>query len=132
MVNAAPPAPPASLKRRLGLAAGAVLWERLWPALWPSFAVIAAFVILALFDLPSRLPSALHWTLLAILVALLAAALFDAARRFHLPGLEAARRRIETASGLRHRPLTALQDKLAGGSSDPATVALWQAHQARM
>jgi uncharacterized protein (TIGR02302 family) len=120
------------LKRRLGLAAGAVLWERLWPALWPALGVIGVFVALALFDIPGRLPSWLHWTLLIGLIALLVAALVDMARRFRIPGIDAARRRIETASGLRHRPLTALQDKLASGASDPATAALWQAHQARM
>ncbi len=133
MVNAAPPAPPSTpLKRRLGLAAGAVLWERLWPALWPTAAVLGVFLALALFDLPSRLPSGLHWALLALTVTLVTIALLDAARRFRFPNRDAARRRIETASGLRHRPLTALQDKLVGGASDPATAALWQAHQTRM
>jgi len=132
MVNAAPPAAPMPLKRRLGLAAAAVLWERLWPALWPGIGVLGVFIVLALFDIPAHLPGALHWALLVLTILCLAAALFAGAKRFRLPGLEAARRRIETASGLRHRPLTALQDRLAGGASDPATAALWQAHQARM
>jgi len=49
-----------------------------------------------------------------------------------LPSRDAARRRIENASGLSHRPLTALEDRLVGGANDPAAASLWQAHQARM
>jgi uncharacterized protein (TIGR02302 family) len=131
MVNATPPSP-TSLNRNLGLAAVALFWERLWPALWPAAAVIGVFLALALLDLPARLPASLHWVLLAVAVILLTAALFDAGRRFRLPSRSAARRRIETASGLAHRPLTALEDRLASGAGDPATASLWQAHQARM
>ena len=37
------------------------------------------------------------------------------------------------ASGLAHRPLTALDDRLsAPGADDPAAAALWQAHRRRM
>ena len=43
-----------------------------------------------------------------------------------------ARHRIETDSGLDHRPLTALDDELAAGSDDPAAQALWTAHRRRM
>ena len=131
MVNATPPSP-TTLKRNLGLAAVALFWERLWPALWPAVSVVGVFLALALLDVPARLPASLHWVLLALVVALLAAALFDASGRFRLPSRDAARRRIETASGLVHRPLTALEDKLASGAGDPATASLWQAHQARM
>ncbi len=132
MVDTVTPSAPAALKRRLGLAAAALFWERLWPALWPAAGVIGVFVALALFDVPAMLPNALRWILLAVFVVALTAALFEAASRFRLPRGDAARRRIETASGMTHRPLTALQDKLASGGADPATASLWQAHQARM
>jgi uncharacterized protein (TIGR02302 family) len=126
--------PPASgpLRRRLGWAAIAIAWELLWPALWPAAAVLGAFLALALFDLPSLLPRSLHWTLLALFAGLLAGALYDAAGRMRWPGRMAARRRLETASGLAHRPLTAIEDRLAINTNDPATASLWQAHQARM
>ncbi len=132
MVNTVTPSPQAALKRRLGAATLALFWERLWPALWPAAAVIGGFAALALFDVPASLPRGLHWLLLAVAVVLLTAALFDGVSRFRLPDRAAARRRIETASGLSHRPLAALEDKLASGSGDPASAALWQAHQARM
>jgi len=131
MVDIVTPSAPAALKRRLGLATAALFWERLWPALWPAAGVVGVFVALALFDIPAMLPNALRWILLAVFVVGLTAALFAAAHRFRLPRGDAARRRIETASGMAHRPLAALQDKLAG-NADPATASLWLAHQARM
>ncbi|HKT16706.1 MAG TPA: TIGR02302 family protein [Stellaceae bacterium] len=131
MVDIVIPSAPAALKRRLGLATAALFWERLWPALWPAACVVGIFLALALFDIPAMLPNALRWILLAVFVIALTAALFEAANRFRLPRGDAARRRIETASGMRHRPLAALQDKLAS-NADPATASLWLAHQRRM
>lgn len=119
-------------RRRLRLAGAALLWERTWPALWPATAVVGGFAALALFDLPSRLPGALHLTLLIVAAGLLAVSLWRAIRQLRLPDHAAARRRIETASGLRHRPLTALEDRLAAGAQDPATAGLWELHRARM
>jgi uncharacterized protein (TIGR02302 family) len=132
--TATPPAAPGAprLRRRLGFAAATLAWERLWPALWPAMFVLGAFLALALFDIPARLPAWSHWLLLAATLVLLTLAVLDGMRRFSWPSREDARRRIETASRLDHRPLTAIEDKLAGGSEDAATAALWRAHQERM
>jgi uncharacterized protein (TIGR02302 family) len=127
-----PPSAPARLKRRLDLATVALVWERLWPALWPSVILVGVFVTLALFDVPTRLPVWAHWLLLAISLVLLTLAVLDGLRRFSWPSRDDARRRLEIASRLKHRPLTAIEDKLAGGSDDPAAAALWRAHQERM
>ena len=127
-----PPSAPARLKRRLDLATVALVWERLWPALWPSVILVGVFVTLALFDVPTRLPVWAHWLLLAISLVLLTLAVLDGLRRFSWPSRDDARRRLEMASRLKHRPLTAIEDKLAGGSDDPAAAALWRAHQERM
>ncbi|HEV8015478.1 MAG TPA: TIGR02302 family protein [Stellaceae bacterium] len=131
--TANPPAVPGAprLKRRLGFAAATLAWERLWPALWPAMFVLGAFLALALFDIPARLPAWAHWLLLAATLVLLTLAWLDGMRRFAWPSREDARRRIETASRLDHRPLTAIEDKLAGGSEDAATAALWRIHQER-
>ena len=116
----AAPAPASSAASRWP--ASRLFWERLWPALWPGAGRRRRFLALALFDLPARLPGSLHAALLA---ALRGAARrrrsSTALRRFRLPDRDAARRRIETASGLAHRPLAALEDRLAGGGDDPAT-----------
>jgi uncharacterized protein (TIGR02302 family) len=131
MVDTARAPRPSRLARHLRLAGGALIWERLWPALWPALAVLGVFLVLALFDLLPLLPGAVHVVLLIVAGGLLAQALVSAIRRFHLPDRGAERRRIEQASGLAHRPLTALDDRLSGGD-DPATLALWQAHRERM
>ncbi len=117
---------------RLRLAGLAIVWENLWPALWPAFALAGLFVVLALCDLFRLLPGWLHAILLAGFAGGIVVALGRAAWRLRPPGIAASRRRLERASGLAHRPLTALADRLAGGGSDPAAAALWQAHLARM
>ncbi len=131
-IDDAVPAKPPRLKRRLSLAAVVLVWERLWPALWPLIAVLGVFLALAWFDVPARIGASFHWLLLALTVVLLTVAAFDGARRFSWPSREDARRRVETASQLDHRPLTAIEDRLAGGNDDAGTAALWRAHQERM
>jgi uncharacterized protein (TIGR02302 family) len=135
-----PDGPPSSEKKaaargltaRLGLARLALLWEKLWPALWPAAGVAGFFLALALFDVPAMLPGWAQAALLGIAALLVLGFLVKAAWRFHLPSRHAAQRRVETASGLSHRPLSAIADKLAGDGNDTTTRSLWQAHQARM
>jgi uncharacterized protein (TIGR02302 family) len=116
---------------KLRLAGLALLWERLFPALWPAIATVGVFLALALFDLFRVLPGWLHAGILVVFAGALVWALL---RLFRLrpPGIAQARRRLEQASGLLHRPLTSLSDQLVGGGSDPATVALWRLHRERM
>ena len=118
-------------KTQLNAARVALLWERLWPALFAAILVVGVFLALALFDLPPRLPAWGHAALIALFAAGLIASLVLAVREFRLPSRAAARRRLETASGLTHRPLAALEDRLAG-ADDGATALLWQAHRRRM
>jgi uncharacterized protein (TIGR02302 family) len=117
---------------KLYLARAALAWERLWPALWPAVAVAALFLALALFDTLPALGGWLHSLVLVGFLGGLALALWRGLRRVALPGDAAARRRLETASGLPHRPLEALDDNLAGGRRDPVAEALWQAHRRRL
>jgi uncharacterized protein (TIGR02302 family) len=120
------------LSARLHLAGAALLWEKLWPSLWPATGLVGVFLAAALFDLPALLPGWLHALLLAAFVMLFLLAFWPAARRFRLPDRGAERRRIEQASGLAHRPLAALEDRLSGTGEDTASVALWHAHRDRM
>ena len=120
------------LTARLGLARLALLWERLWPALWPAAGIAGFFLALALFDLPALLPGWAQAALLGTIVLLVLGFLIKAAWQFTLPSRHAAQRRVETASGLSHRPLAAIEDRLAGENPDAMTRSLWQAHQARM
>ena len=116
---------------RLRLARAALAWERIWPSCWPMLAVLGAFLVLALFDVLPNLPGVLHAALLLSFVAALITGLVFSIRGIVFPDRVAARRRIEQASGLQHRPLQALADR-PSGSPDPQATALWQAHLRRM
>jgi uncharacterized protein (TIGR02302 family) len=116
---------------RLRLARAALLWERIWPACWPAFAILGTFLVLGLFDLLPLLPGMLHAALLLLFGAAFVVALAAMTRGLVLPDRIAARRRIEQASGLRHRPLQALADR-PSAALDTQGGRLWQAHQRRM
>ncbi|MGE0717923.1 MAG: DUF4175 family protein, partial [Alphaproteobacteria bacterium] len=122
---------PQAAQRRVRVARLALLWERVWPALWPPAGVAGLFLAVALLDLPARLPGWAHVGLLALFAAAFLAALVLAARRLSVPGVDAALRRVELASGLAHRPLEALRDRPVG-TAGADEAALWAAHQARM
>jgi uncharacterized protein (TIGR02302 family) len=116
----------------LTLARAVVLWERLWPALWPAAGVAATFLAVAWLDLLPLLPVWLHVAALAASAAAFGFLLYRGLRRFRAVDRDAARHRLERDSGLAHRPLTALEDRLAGGADDAAARALWHAHMMRV
>lgn len=117
------------LAGRRALARLVILFEHVWPAVWPPLGVLGAFVCLALLDLPRLLPPVAHIALLAVTALAVAALLIRGVRHIRAPDDAAADRRLETASGLRHRPLSVLTDRPA--QRDAAGLALWQAHLSR-
>jgi len=126
-MNNAAPLP--RLAERRALARGAILFEQLWPALWPAAGLLGLFTCAALLDLPAMLPPWLH---LAVLVAFGAGVIVLLARDLRgirLPDDRAADRRLETRSGLIHRPLSVQTDRPA--QTDSVSLALWQIHAAR-
>ncbi|MGH7047309.1 MAG: TIGR02302 family protein [Stellaceae bacterium] len=125
-----PPAP-LLLRVRLRLAGAALWWERAWPALWPALFVAGLFVVLALFGLFALLPGLVHGAVLLAFGAAFLLALRAAGRDLAMPDRAAARRRIERASGLAHRPLQALSDR-PGAPLDLPAARLWEAHRQRM
>jgi uncharacterized protein (TIGR02302 family) len=116
---------------RRGLARLSLLWERAWPALWPAVGVVGAFVALALLNAPTLLPGWLHAIMLAGFALALLITFRHAVRLIRFPSSAAATRRLETDSGLSHRPLTTIDDRPALGVVDPVTERLWQYHLAR-
>jgi hypothetical protein len=120
------------IQGKLFLAKLALAWEALWPALWPPLGVAGLFLAIALFDVLPTLPGWVHAILLVVFAFFFFRFLIRAIRHFIFPGPDAAKRRLERASGLNHRPLTAVDDSLVGGADDAAAAALWQAHQRRM
>ena len=115
-----------ALSRRLRLARLALWWERAAPGMTALWSLLAAGLAMALFDILPLLPGWLHVLMLA---GFAAAAGLILVRLYHLPRpteAEAARR-LESDSGISHRPLAALDDTAATGDG-----ALWQAHRDRM
>jgi len=127
----------AEARRRFWLARAALLWERLWPALWPGAMILAAFVAASLLDLWSHVPGPVHVALLALSLLAAVAVTLRGLARLRLPTPGEALRRIERASRLDHRPLSALGDRPAAsradadGPAERARAALWRAHLAR-
>ncbi|MDP1750903.1 MAG: DUF4175 family protein, partial [Reyranella sp.] len=119
------------LRRKVGVARAALAWEALWPRLMPLLAFVALFVAAAHLDLFAGLEPWTHTGLLAVLALALAGLGWWELRDFAWPTQEAAIRRLERDSGVPHRPLVAVQDRLAAGADDPMAAALWQAHRRR-
>src|SRR6266851_4375422 len=126
---------PRRLAARLRLARAALLWERVWPAAWPALCVLGGFAVLSLFDLLPWLPGAGHVGVLAGFgIAFVGAVAWGVRRRTGAALWNdpiAARRRIELASGLAHRPLQALADR-PSAPLDRDAAGLWAAHRRRM
>ncbi len=115
------------LRRRRAAARAVLLVERLWLVLWPPVGVLGAFVVMALLDLPARLPPPVHVLLLAATGLAAAGLLAHGLWSLQRPSRTEADRRLEHDSGLPHRPLAVLADRPAL----PGTEALWAAHVAR-
>ncbi len=119
------------LSRKIWYARLSTFWERLWPTLFYPILVASLFVALSwlgLFEVLSawvRIPIVLLFAIGFILS-------FRGLPTVRFPDAEEGLRRVETISGYRHRPLTALQDELAAGSQDPAGIAMWRAHKRKM
>ncbi len=118
--------------RRVSQARLSLAWEAIWPAVWPPLGVAGLFIGIALLDTFSYIPAWLHAASLIGVAGLLAFTLYTGFRSLRWPNQRDAVRRIEMASGLEHRPLEALQDRLPDGMTDPTSRALWEAHQRQM
>jgi hypothetical protein len=125
--------PPARLPRRLlrwWRAARAVLvFEAVWPVFWLPAAIVALYLCAALLGLPQRLGTAANSLLLVAdgLAALGALAIGIA--RIRWPDERDAQRRLNSASRLKHDPITTLLDSPAQMSA--TAHLLWQAHRMR-
>jgi uncharacterized protein (TIGR02302 family) len=116
--------------RALSLAQWSIFWERLWPALASIATVIGLFVAVSWLGLWLWLPPLGRGIGDAVFAVLTAWATLPLLRlRFpsHAEGL----RRLDAATGLPHRPATAIADDIASPATDPWSVALWHAHVER-
>jgi uncharacterized protein (TIGR02302 family) len=115
---------------RVGLSRFALVGERIWEALlWP-FLVIAAFLILSMFDLWRGMPPLLHRGLLIAFAVALIVSLLPLVR-FPMPSRAEALRRLERNAGIKHRPASSYEDRLSATSRGDTAI-LWAAHRERL
>jgi len=124
---------PSRLDRRIAWFAGLariVLWiESLAAAFWPAVTLIGAFVIFAIFGIPTALPAWLHLLFLLAFFVALGFSVRSGLRQFSFPARGAAQRKVERDSDLRHRPFETLTDRPV--EADGASTVLWRLHQER-
>ncbi len=106
-----------------------LIFEVVWPILWPPAGILGVYLCAALLDLPQRLGRPVNTLLLLADLAAAALWLGIAVWRIRWPDDAAARFRLQSASGLAHDPIAALEDTPA--QTDDASLEVWQAHRAR-
>jgi uncharacterized protein (TIGR02302 family) len=116
--------------RALARARWTILWERLWPAVASIATALGLFVAMSWLGLWLWLPPVGRAIGLFAFVLLTAAATRPLLR-LRMPSVQDGLRRLDVATGLPHRPATAIADDIASPSSDPWSVALWHAHVER-
>ena len=116
----------------LGLARAALMWERLWPCLWPAVGLAALFFSVALLDWLPMLPFWVHSLVLIVFACAFGFMIRGVVQGFKPIDEKSAQHRLEHDSGLTHRPLTALHDRLAFGADDSEAQSLWRVHLGRM
>ncbi len=107
-----------------------LLAEQVLRAFWPFFSVLMAALAALMLGLHDLVRVEIVWgAAVVVAIALLVSAIWGI-RQIHLPSrAEALARLDETLPG---RPIQALMDDQAIGAGDADSVALWQAHKARM
>ena len=118
--------------RTIRWAAGADLfWERFWPLIVPALIVALAFLTVSWFGVWQFLPVAGRYALVGAFALLF---VWQLARLRHLalPSARDISRRVEKASHLEDRPISALDDAIALGGDDDFSRALWNEHRRRI
>ena len=122
--------PERALRRPLALTRLGMAAERLARAFWPAWSVALVLLAALMLGAHEALASEAVWALGAAGGLALLAALAWGARRFRVPRPAEARERLDAT--LPGRPIAALGDRDAVGGHDPASRAIWAAHQSRM
>ncbi|MGC1584231.1 MAG: TIGR02302 family protein [Rhodomicrobium sp.] len=117
------------LERKVRAAKLTLLFEKLWPRVWLPAGIAGVFVLLSIFEVWPLLPPRIHFALLCAFGAAFALS-FLPLILWRRPPREASFARLEQASALEHRPLTAFNDTLLQENPSPEMLALWEAHRA--
>ncbi|MFK7902852.1 MAG: TIGR02302 family protein [Nitratireductor sp.] len=109
-------------------------WERLWPLLVWAFMVSCLYAIVSWFGMWRALEDVWRYGFLALFAVLGMISLLPL-KSFKAPNKEELIDRIERATNLKDRPITAQIDDLAAAGSEPEDAfskALWTEHKNRM
>ena len=117
-------------KRSLWLTHAGMLAEQVLRAFWPFFSILMAVLAALMLGLQDQVRVEFVWAAGAVSLIALSVAAAVGIRRFHRPTRSEALVRLDEA--LPGRPIQALIDAQAIGATDADSVALWQAHKARM
>jgi uncharacterized protein (TIGR02302 family) len=123
--------PEGAFERKVLLSKWALLFEQVWPRAWLILGLAGLFIAVSLAGLWPRLPELPHKIVLGLFgLAFLGA--FLALFMVRWPRREDAIRRVESISGIRHRPASSYEDTLTLGATDARTAALWRMHRQRL
>lgn len=107
------------------------MWaESFWKAFWPLMSVFLALLGALMLGLHDELPLEAVWGLGVLAVLGICGAAMWGALRYVVPTRAQVLARLDAS--LPGRPIQALLDDQAVGSGDPASMAVWEAHQTRM
>ncbi|MDE4134301.1 TIGR02302 family protein [Phaeobacter sp. QD34_3] len=118
------------LRWPLRLTRAGLVAERMLRAFWPAASVLMATMAAVMLGLQDEMPVELVWSVAVLSLLGLCLALIWGLRQLSWPSQADALIRLDAT--LPGRPVSALLDAQAIGASDPASIALWQAHQRRM
>lgn len=107
------------------------LWaERVVRAFWPLWSIVFVTLAALMLGLQDEVPTEWVWGAGGVLGLGGLWAIVRAARMFRRPSREEALWRLDAT--LKGNPIQALRDSQAIGANDPASSAIWAAHQTRM
>lgn len=119
-----------ALSRPLRLTLLGMWAERLTRCFWPFWTVVLITLSALSFGVQDHLPLEAAWVSLVLAAGAAGATLWRGLRSFQAPTRAEALIRLD--SRLPGQPIAALTDTQAIGGNDPASLAVWQAHRARM
>lgn len=122
--------PLSALSRPLRLTLLGMWAERLTRCFWPLWSVLLVTLSALSFGVQDHLPLEAAWGALILALGAALVTLWRGLRAFRRPSRAEALIRLD--SRLPGQPIAALTDTQAVGGNDPASLAVWQAHRARM
>lgn len=120
----------AHLKRPLRLTLAGLWAERVTRSFWPLWTVLIGALAILAFGLQDLVPLPAVWAALGVVLLAVVWTAWRGFRQFHRPSRQDALDRLDAT--LPGRPIATLSDTQAIGATDPASQAVWAAHQARM